>query len=306
MLMSRSKMTRHSGFTLLEVILSMAITMVLLYGIYTAMNINLRQAQQGRDLVERSTVARSLFARIANDIEPSLGLPDPGLFRSTDSGSSSTGGTSTGASTGSTTGATTGGATGGTEEELLEDPANVRLLAVQGDIETLRMFVSRVPREAYVERNTLEEQEGNEFQEGDQILSDQREIVYWFIPDLGNGSGGLARQEVKLVTADLESEPLAMGTAEEENYLLSSEVRSVTFSYWDGTSWLEEWDGTQLGADGVTPQGPPLAIEIIIELQFPGPTPESLPKTHTFRHVVHIPTANGPLPEVTGEEGTLP
>lgn len=282
--------TTRAGFTLLEVILATSISLVILYGVYSAIDIHLRSADAGRELTQRSTIARALFTRITNDVQPSLGLPDPGLYRSTDSGSESS---------------DEGGEAA--LDEFADEILNTRVLAVQGDPYSLRLFVSRVPREAYVEKNTLEEQteDGEAIQDGSQINSDQREIVYWFVEGQEEGKKGLARQEVRRVTADFESVPLAQGTAEEVNHILAEEVRSVTFAYWDGTNWQDEWDGNALGADGLTPMGPPLAIEVVIELEFPGPTPESPMRTQSYRHVIHIPTANGTLPEIESEDGTM-
>ncbi len=287
----------RSGFTLLEVILATSIAMLLLWGVYTSINVQLNYTQQGRDVTEQSSLARSLFTRIANDVEPSIGLPDPGLFRAKEEEGAAPGGT-------------TGGTTNGTTEEdiLADDVGTTRVLAVQGDTTMLRLYVSRVPREAYVERNTLEEQpEDAEDAEGDgnpeQIVSDQREIVYWLVEE--GRETGLARQEVRRVTADFESVPIAMGQSDESKHIIAEEVRSVSFAYWDGTAWFDEWDGNELGADGVTPKGPPLAIEVLITMEFPGPTLDHDPVQRTYRHVIHIPTANGPVPEIEGEE-TVP
>jgi len=47
-------------------------------------------------------------------------------------------------------------------------------------------------------------------------------------------------------------------------------VKTLTFSYFDGTDWQDSWDGTQLGSDGMTPVGAPLAIAITIGIAPPG------------------------------------
>ena len=65
------------AFTLLEVILSLAISMILLGSLYVAMNIQLRSVQAGRDLVEQSTAARAVLNRMVSDISRSLGAVDP-------------------------------------------------------------------------------------------------------------------------------------------------------------------------------------------------------------------------------------
>ena len=75
--------------------------------------------------------------------------------------------------------------------------------------------------------------------------------------------------------------------------LIAEEVKSLNFRYYDGTSYQDTWDGTQPGADGKTPQGPPLAIEITMKIAVPGAGPDGQPKLKTYRHVVPILTANG-------------
>src|SRR5262249_45341400 len=62
----------RSGFTLLEVMLAAAIGVLLMAGLYTALNLTLSHAQAGRDKVEQSTVARSLFRRISSDVRTHL------------------------------------------------------------------------------------------------------------------------------------------------------------------------------------------------------------------------------------------
>ena len=90
------------------------------------------------------------------------------------------------------------------------------------------------------------------------------------------------------------------------NYRLASEVSSLAFRYFDGTSWTESWDSTTLGEDGVTPIGSPRAIEIKIGIQPPRARDATQdPEIKYYRHVVAIPTANGTSQSTTGA-GTTP
>ena len=65
--------------------------------------------------------------------------------------------------------------------------------------------------------------------------------------------------------------------------------------YWDGTAWQQSWDGTQLGQDGQTPLGPPLAIAITMTIAPSGKGAEADDQNNwkSYRHVVSILTANG-------------
>ena len=82
---------------------------------------------------------------------------------------------------------------------------------------------------------------------------------------------------------------------EEANFIIAEDVRSLTFSYYDGSSWNDTWDGTQAGADGTTPIGPPVAIAITITLAPPNSTADSEVGVKTYRQTVNLPTANGAL-----------
>src|SRR5947209_18191278 len=70
---------QRRAFTLLEVLLATAIGVLLLAGLYVAVDVQLGHAQIARDVVEESTLARALFARISSDIGQNLGpvLPAP-------------------------------------------------------------------------------------------------------------------------------------------------------------------------------------------------------------------------------------
>jgi type II secretory pathway component PulJ len=78
----------RTGFTLLEVMLSSVITILLMAALYVALDVQLRQAQIGRDLVAQATLSRSIIQRLRIDLSPVL-TPIP--RGSTSSSSSSTG-----------------------------------------------------------------------------------------------------------------------------------------------------------------------------------------------------------------------
>src|SRR5262245_19782451 len=68
---------KKPGFTLLEMILALAVGLVLRGALYTMLGSQLMQAQVGRDAVEEATLVRSILARIASDVGGSLGPYDP-------------------------------------------------------------------------------------------------------------------------------------------------------------------------------------------------------------------------------------
>src|SRR5262245_21571363 len=97
---------RRGGFTLLEVILALTIGILLMSALYVAVNIQLRHAQAGRDIVQQSTLVRSLMTRIAADISKSVGVNTPVLQSqgSMPGQAAATGSAGNSGSSGSTTG----------------------------------------------------------------------------------------------------------------------------------------------------------------------------------------------------------
>src|ERR1700681_3422355 len=95
------QMARRSAFTLIEVVIALAIGLLLLAALYVALDLQSRMAQIGRDTVQQSTLVRSLFTRVGTDITASLAPPDPSRFLS--SSSSGSQGNSSGGQNGSST-----------------------------------------------------------------------------------------------------------------------------------------------------------------------------------------------------------
>ena len=152
-----------------------------------------------------------------------------------------------------------------------------------GDTNGMTVFVSRVPRRSSPSStNPVEEA---------QISSDQRLVVYWICD-----GGGLARQEIAVATGNTNSVPLARGTGNEKDYIIAPEVVRFELSYFDGQEWQPVWDGTEPIPDSQgnnLPKGPPLAVAVVMEIETPGPS-GSEPRRRVYRHVIAIPTANGP------------
>jgi prepilin-type N-terminal cleavage/methylation domain-containing protein len=289
---------RRPGYTLLEVLLAMAIAVMLLAAVYSVIGYQLRQAQAGRDLIEQATLARAILNKIDADVRATLTLGDPARFRrqpesqSGGSGGGSGGGmgtSGTGASTTPMTGTGAAGAnasganTAGTPAADTSGAAGAATtttpvtipLGVIGGTNDLHLFGSKFPNEVY---------------DGSQVTCDQRRISYW----LGDSDAGLCRLEQKLVTSEDGASTSLPGDV--ENYVLAAEVKSFEVSYFDGSSWLGSWDSTELGPDEKTPKGSPRAIKIRVGLTQPNRKDGEL-KYHT--HVILIPTAGAAPPATT-------
>lgn len=302
--------TPRSAFTLLEVLLSTAIGVLLLSALYVAVDIQYRHAQAARDVVEQSTLARALLNRMSNDIACSAGPADPSRFRASSSqgsGSQQQSGQQSGQTTGQQTTTDSTGTSGqqNTSSTTATDPMTSTstsavtgsgnfVFTLIGDSSRLSVFITRVPRELTLASANPEVAPG--------VVSDLRRISYWFVE---GQPGGLAFEEIRPVTAEEASSPPPDIPADTPtSKILAEEVTSLSFSYFDGSSWVSEWDGTSLGSDGQTPIGPPLAVAIVISIAPPGgPRPDGVePKVRTYRHVISLMTANGASQQTLSEE----
>jgi hypothetical protein len=291
---SGNKETRPA-FTLLEVVLAAVIGVLLMGALYAFLQTQLRHTKAGRELIERSTLARALYNRMEADINTSLApqLPqNPNASSGQGSGSMAggsggSGGSATSNGTTSNSSSSTPSSTSATSTSSASSAGTATLnIGVQGDASHVVLSVSQQPRMASILSDPA----------NPQVISDLRRITYWLVE-----GGGLARQDIMLASND----PTATATppADEESYIIAEEVKSLSFSYFDGANWTDTWDGTTAGPDGVTPIGPPVAIGITLGISFPShdARAEGEPEIKTYRHVVVIPSANGTVIQTTGQ-----
>src|SRR2546423_1723247 len=94
--MIRRSAARRRAFTLMELILALTIGMVLLVGLYLALDVHLNATHAGRQQVEQATTARQVLKRISNDISNHLALvPVPPNATTTSTKSTSSAGAMT-------------------------------------------------------------------------------------------------------------------------------------------------------------------------------------------------------------------
>jgi hypothetical protein len=282
------------GYTLLEVLLAAGIATLLMAALYVGMDVQLRYAQEGREAVDEATLSRAILARITADLTNCL-TPVTATPSSSSGGGGSTAAASTSATstTGTgTTGTSSGTATGGATTSLnAVTPFNG---GVQGDNGQVTVWVSRVPPPP----------DGVAPNDPDAPMqplgaSDIRRVSYWIA-----SGGGLARQELLRVSASDDDAQMPPYVPNEDQLVFAPEVASLLFRYFDGTNWQDTWDGTQLGADGATPIGPPRAIEVTVGIRKPGADPNDASAVQTFRHVVAIAAANAQPAAAADTTGT--
>jgi prepilin-type N-terminal cleavage/methylation domain-containing protein len=300
-------MKERPGYTLLEVLVAMAIAVLLLGAVYSAIGYQVRHAQAGRDLIDQTTLARSILDRMANDVLAVASLSNPSRYRNQQqqqsasgsgggagmtgagagagAGGANTGGAANAGSAGGASGGA-GGASGTSGSTSTPGVAVTLPMGVMGNASELYLFVGRYPTEAWPANSNDQAP----------LSSDLRRITYWLAAD---GKSGLCRQEIKVVTSQ-DALNFTVPTDDNAQYVMAPEVHSVEFSYFDGTNWNDTWDSTMLGPDNVTPVGSPRAIAIKIGVPAPGDkSPE--PKLKYHRQVVLISTANGPTYLANGQ-----
>lgn len=264
---------RRPGFTLLEMMLALGIGLLLLGGLYVGMDVHLEYAQSGRDLVREANVAHAVLNRISQDIQGHVAPVDP---RNQPEATASTSTSSTSSSTTTTTEATTtenstdSAATPTTEEGSSASILGAAVtfnLGIQGEADHLTLASSRLKRS---------QSPG---------ASDLRRVQYWLI-----AGKGLARIESTQVTS---GDPQQAYLGQNASNIFAPEVAGIRFEYWDGSAWQTSWDGSQLGPDGETPTGPPVAVAVTVTLQrIYKNQPVAEGSVAEYRQVILIPSAN--------------
>jgi prepilin-type N-terminal cleavage/methylation domain-containing protein len=226
--------TVRAGYTLLEVMLASVIAVIMMAGLYVAIDTLLELMDEGRTKVEQSALSRSLFQRISTDLTPSLGPTTPPVS------SANPMPTGTAASTSDST-----------------QTVNFSI-GVKGESDHVAIFLTRLNKSL---TSSTDDGSGST-----PAQSDVSRITYFM-----DATRGLCRQEVLQATSDLVDDvPTAFIDGDDHYKVLAGEVKSFDIQYYDGSNWQTTWDGSTPGPDGKTPQGPPQAMEITITLQLDG------------------------------------
>jgi prepilin-type N-terminal cleavage/methylation domain-containing protein len=318
----------RSGFTLLEVLLASAITVVLLFGLYMIMKMQFTEAQASRAVVERATVVRGVINRLTIDLAtcPSPNTPFTQLLAASQTGSypSSTpsgsgGGSASGSGSGTASGSGSGGSGGGgTGSSSGSGSGSGSGSSSSTNSTTTPPNDNPTPTISYfagVIGNTSASG-GTTPSSGPSSSPDQLTIWVARVPDYvdilnGDSSGtaapvpsdirridywfvpdqGLCRYESMWVSSDDVSSVYGTPGSVPSNCTIAPEVTSVMFEYWDPTNlvWQSQWDGSVVGPDGLTPTGPPGAIRVTLTMKA-GPG-ESGDKQYV--QVIPIPTSPG-------------
>jgi len=303
----QAEATDRRGFTLLETVFALAISLLLFGALTMAMDLYRRLSTSGREDVSAARLKRAVLRMIETDIRGCV-------FRSPEETQTASEDTSASA----------------VDDELTVsvDPAEAYANAsagIVGDATTLVIHSVRPTRDVHM---LLEPAA----QEQSIPPNEQRSISYFLAVSGASGLPGVAADFLQVTEGEvtegsdiaasgeqsasargtgttgssgsistgviglarLDGDRLAMQFADSAadvetlgagSQLLASEVNSLTFRYFDGLQWYDAWDSSQAGTL-------PNAIEITLGFQSPdidgtfGETPSD-----PIRHVISIPTA---------------
>jgi len=293
----------RAGFTLIEVILALALSSVVLALVSTSIDVHLRVLDAGRTQVEEARLARAVLERIADDLRGIVQpFPEEEDSPETEPDESEP-----------------------TDPESLDpeaaesdpadledvDPESAALESIDltqsdipqptpglcGNAYQLRIDTSRLPRAdqfvvAEVASSDLEAQPPGP-------ISDVKTVTYYVnneptaeatdTTEPVTGGAGLVRHEQDRATALWTSEDMALDPSVSAAVPLASEVAAIEFLYHDGLDWVEEWDSAQEG-------GLPKAVKIavwIIPVKLRDQDRSTLTETDcmVYRLTVHLSTA---------------
>ena len=287
---------RPGGFTLLEVLLALALLAILLGSVLSAVRWYGELATLGRDQVQRQRVLAALERKLRQDLQSVL-LPE---LDSTNPGPSAQ------------------QATGEEEAPSAEDQSTLANITGQeaiwglvGDATSLVLVVRRPVQELLLTVDTASEETAP-------LLGDLRLVGYLVAGTQGDELGalvaqqaaqnqgatqpaaGFARWELPWAQGQqmLQQQDLASVAASAQ--VLAPEVTAVAFRYFDGSQWLESWDSSAQGAL-------PLAVEVTLWLvPAAGEEPQQTALSsdsgeETVRLVVYLPGASSSAAPTAGD-----
>jgi prepilin-type N-terminal cleavage/methylation domain-containing protein len=322
-LLAHRRRTRvlHSGFTLLEVILTLAISTILIAAVTAAIGTYMRVSEVGRAEVERAQLARTLLRRIADDLRSTVPMPtDAKAATMSDaataltSTSSGTGGSTTSTNNSSATAAATDAAAETESASSASTSASTASSAVfYGTQYELQFQISRLPPLTASLLNPTTATDPLVI--SSDSLSDVKRVSYFlqsaasqagaavttFASDgaVPTAAGGLVRQESSQVAAEFADSQGGANAAFPEPP--TPEVAALEFRYFDGMEWLYDWDSSITGAlpqaveitlvlRSATTGDPLAALDPLALTSVTGAT-AALPDDRYYRLVVHLPAA---------------
>ncbi len=286
----------RSGFTLLEVMLSISISIIVLGALVYMIDFQLRSVDVSRRRVEEAQLARALLQRMAEDIRAALRY-DPMDVNSMMPASlgNLSGGRGGGAGSGNLPGGGSFGGAGGAAGDSSSDTLSLSAEAPQPipglyagidqrGLNVLQVDVSRLPRLDEFQQLVAVGPDGRTLDH----LSDVKTISYYIHPTYG----GLVRRVRSRAAEQYAQEMGVLDDTGDDAYIIAPEVVDLTYRFYDGTSWYYDWNSND--RDGL-----PLAVEIT--LAFAPPDDENSPQNGGYGGPMAMPSGGygggaGPAP----------
>ena len=317
------------AFTLLEVILALALALLVVAAVGMAISLQMRLLNSGRSEVEQAQLARAILRRIADDLHNAVQYNAPPTSSQSSGSSSSSSGSSGGTGGTSSPGSATSLSDLSDDSMSSDDQSSVAasdlsnattlptIPGIYGNANQLQIDVSRLPRldqlQALVATDTPTTTPDR--------LTDVKNVLYYSAASATGGApttssstttddssptagsstvgdaNGLLRREMSRAVAALASQQGDLQSTQGTQEMMAAEVTDLEFMYYDGSSWNNQWDTTQNN-------GLPMAVQISITL---GPVQSASPapgagagratsstqnqETQTYLLTVYLPTA---------------
>lgn len=245
---------QRAGFSLIEVLIALALTVLLLSAIYSAVGLHLRFQTAGRGEINKAQLLRAVFRKMDEDFGAIVLFVD----QSEEEDEASSVENLEATDDVSDTALTVGG---------LESSGTPLTFGVVGTSEFVHLCVSRPLRDLSYASLTSDSPTGER-------SNDLLTVTYGLGPidvtrlidptqpkyaDLDPASfasrpkTGFARRSLDLYALDSATDTLA---AED---VLAPEISEIRFAYFDGTAWLDSWDSRTIG-------GLPRAVRVTLGL----------------------------------------
>jgi prepilin-type N-terminal cleavage/methylation domain-containing protein len=313
-----ARIQRHRsarGFTLLELLIALSLSLLLLAAVYGALNLYWRLQSVGQADVEQAQLQRAIIRQLELDVASVIFYePEEEEEAAAEDESMSIEEESTaGSGSSSDSSDTSDSGTDSEETTVVEDAASAYVstsMGIVGDSQTLVLHISRPTRDlSYAALSSIDSVGSH--------VSDARSVSYFLAAPGGTGlagavqpaagfdavnnsvftaESGLARLEgdrMAIEFADLALDTETLGAAAQ---IIAPEVVSLEFQYFDGAAWQTSWDST---AYGQLPQAIEVSLGIVDRVaaqqsrtQFDAPVPVKV-----LRHVIAVPLAGPYVPE---------
>ncbi|GAA4437688.1 prepilin-type N-terminal cleavage/methylation domain-containing protein [Bremerella cremea] len=267
--------SRHSGFTLLEVILASALSVLVMMALGGAIQFYLFQVTASQASIEQAQLARAIMRRMESDLRSAVWKNEIDFSSveslATDSlASGSSDLTDLAASAGIDASTATDALAASNTTNLAGSSVIPTTIGLYGNAMELQVDISRIPRiDEYDPQYTS-------FRDRSiaDIPSDIKTVTYFLmqpgVSTLGHGTIGdasITEAQFGLVRRELDRAvtQYAMNNGDTRNLdataeILAPEVSLLQFRYYDGYDWLEEWDSETMGCL-------PMAVDVVIAIR---------------------------------------